>query len=140
MSNNAEVKYSGKPETFSFLKKSKSSPDPCYFIFEINFGKRRIRHRRTLNLNDDASSIIDFGSMKKFIIQFQSFSFDFASTHAFSTPVISNFWSVFIQNHIPSVAPVITLVSTDVEFSYTSFGICEKLVASCPPTPTPTQK
>ena len=28
MSNNAEVKYLGKPETFSFLKKSKSCPDP----------------------------------------------------------------------------------------------------------------
>ena len=32
------------------------------------------------------------------------------------------------------------LVSKDVEFSYASFDICEKFVASCPPTRTPTQK
>ena len=30
----------------------KGSPDPSHFIFEINPGKRRIRHRTTLNLND----------------------------------------------------------------------------------------
>ena len=30
----------------------KGSPDPSHFIFEINVGKRRIRHRTILNLND----------------------------------------------------------------------------------------
>ena len=30
----------------------KGSPDQSHFIFEINVGKRRIRHRTTLNLND----------------------------------------------------------------------------------------
>ena len=41
-----------------------------HFIFEINFGKSRIRHITTLNLNDISS--IDFESMQKFIILFQS--------------------------------------------------------------------
>ena len=36
------------------------------FIFEINVGKSRIRHRTTLNLND-----VDFESIFKFIIQFR---------------------------------------------------------------------
>ena len=30
---------------------SKGSPDPSDFLFEINVGKRRIRHKTTLNLN-----------------------------------------------------------------------------------------
>ena len=30
----------------------KGSSDPSHFIFEINIGKSRIRHRTTLNLND----------------------------------------------------------------------------------------
>ena len=30
----------------------KGSSDPGHFIFEINVGKRRIRHKTTLNLND----------------------------------------------------------------------------------------
>ena len=30
----------------------KGSPDSSHFIFEVNVGKRRIRHRTTLNLND----------------------------------------------------------------------------------------
>ena len=30
----------------------KGSQDPSHFIFEINIGKRRIRHGTTLNLND----------------------------------------------------------------------------------------
>jgi len=30
----------------------KGSPDPSHFIFEINVGKRWIRHRTTWNLND----------------------------------------------------------------------------------------
>ena len=29
----------------------KGSPDPSHYIFEISVGKRRIRHRTTLNLN-----------------------------------------------------------------------------------------
>ena len=56
MSNNAEVKYSGKLETFSFLKKSESSPDLNHFIFKINVEKKPIRHRGTLNLNDVVSN------------------------------------------------------------------------------------
>ena len=45
---------------FNFLTKFssgscilKGSPDPSHFIFEINFGKRRIRHRTTLKSNDE---------------------------------------------------------------------------------------
>jgi len=34
-----------------FLK-LKGSPDQSHFIFKINVGKKRIRHRTTLNLND----------------------------------------------------------------------------------------
>ena len=30
----------------------KGCPDPSHFIFEINVGKSRIRHRTILNLND----------------------------------------------------------------------------------------
>ena len=44
----------------------KGSPEPIHFIFEINVGKSRIRHRTTLNLND-----VDFESIFKFIIQFR---------------------------------------------------------------------
>ena len=35
-----------------FLHIFEGSSDPSHFIFEINVGKRRIRHRTTLNLND----------------------------------------------------------------------------------------
>ena len=31
----------------------KGSPDPSHFIFEIDVGERRIRHRTTLKLNDE---------------------------------------------------------------------------------------
>ena len=31
----------------------KGSPDPNHFIFEINIGMRRIRHTKTLKLNDE---------------------------------------------------------------------------------------
>ena len=31
----------------------KGSSDPSDFIFEINVGKRRIRHTKTLKLNDE---------------------------------------------------------------------------------------
>ena len=30
----------------------KGGPVPSHFIFEINVGKKRIRHKTTLNLND----------------------------------------------------------------------------------------
>ena len=33
------------------LKAFKGSPYPSHFIFEINVGKKRIRHRTTLHLN-----------------------------------------------------------------------------------------
>jgi len=33
-------------------EKFKGSSDPSHFIFEINVGKGRIRHKTTLNLND----------------------------------------------------------------------------------------
>ena len=36
---------------FSHNKIFKGSPDPSHYIFEINVGKMRIRHRTTLNLN-----------------------------------------------------------------------------------------
>ena len=48
----------------------KGSLDQSHFIFEINVGKSRIRHITTLNLNDISS--IDFESIQKFIILFQS--------------------------------------------------------------------
>ena len=35
-----------------FKLKIKGGPDPSHFIFVINVGKSRIRHRTTLNLND----------------------------------------------------------------------------------------
>jgi len=35
------------------LKSFKGSSDPSHFIFEINVGKGRIRHRTTLNLKDE---------------------------------------------------------------------------------------
>ena len=43
----------------------KGSSDPSHFIFGKNVGKRRIRHRTTLNLNE---SSVDFDSIQKFII------------------------------------------------------------------------
>ena len=39
-------------EPLKFAVAKKGSPDPSHFIFEIIAGKRRIRHRTTLNLND----------------------------------------------------------------------------------------
>ena len=52
----------------SDLVRFKGSPDRSHFIFEINVGKSRIRHRTTLNLND---VVIDIESIEKLIIQFQ---------------------------------------------------------------------
>ena len=42
--------------------KFKGSLDPSHFIFEINVGKRRIRHRTTLDLNESSSIVFDFTS------------------------------------------------------------------------------
>ena len=36
----------------SFSSQFKSSPNQSHIFFEINVGKRRIRHRTTLNLNE----------------------------------------------------------------------------------------
>ena len=44
----------------------KGSWDSRHFIFQINVGKRLIRHRTTLDFK------IDFESISKFVIQFQS--------------------------------------------------------------------
>ena len=46
---NAQV--SSKMVAFQMVVKG--SPDPSHFIFEINVGKKRIRHRTTLKLNDE---------------------------------------------------------------------------------------
>ena len=46
----------------------KGSPDPSHFIFEINIGKGRIRHRTTLKLNFQ----IDSKSIENGVIQIQS--------------------------------------------------------------------
>ena len=37
----------------SLLKPFKGSRDPSHFVFEINVGKKRIRHTTTLKLNDE---------------------------------------------------------------------------------------
>ena len=36
----------------SMTRGIKGSPGPSHYIFEINVGKSRIRHRTTLNFND----------------------------------------------------------------------------------------
>ena len=38
-------------KSFKYLD-FKDSPDQSHFIFEINVGKSRIRHRTTMNIND----------------------------------------------------------------------------------------
>ena len=48
--------------------KVKGSSDPGHFIFEINVGKSRIRHRTTLELN----FLIDSKSIEDDIIEIQS--------------------------------------------------------------------
>ena len=45
--------FSFQPQSESFSMNFKGSSDPRHFIFEINVGKKRIRHRTTLNLNDN---------------------------------------------------------------------------------------
>ena len=50
----------------------KGSLDSSHFNFEINVEENRIRHRTTLKLNEVNISSMDFESIKKFIIQFQS--------------------------------------------------------------------
>ena len=37
----------------NYQTKFKGSPDSCHFIFEIDVGKSRIRHRTPLALNDE---------------------------------------------------------------------------------------
>jgi len=46
--------------------------DPSYFIFEINFGKRWIRHRTTLKLNDEIEFPDRLKSIEDDVIQMQS--------------------------------------------------------------------
>ena len=48
-----KIAWTDRNQFFGHIKGSrafKGSPDPKLFIFEINVGKRRIRHRTTLNL------------------------------------------------------------------------------------------
>ena len=47
----AEIWENRNKEIVSKDKGFKGSPNPSHFIFEINIGKRRIRHRTTLKLN-----------------------------------------------------------------------------------------
>ena len=48
--NNSEVPTKGKSCDSAFSNRIfKGSSDPSHFILEINVGKRRIRHRTTLN-------------------------------------------------------------------------------------------
>ena len=49
-------------------------PDRSYFIFEINVGKKRIRHRTTLKLNDDLRTIWIDSNRLKIQIQNRSIS------------------------------------------------------------------
>ena len=42
-------------QSFKLISIVKGSSDQSYFIVELNVGKRRIRHRTTLNLNDAIS-------------------------------------------------------------------------------------
>ena len=44
--------------------KVKGSSDPSHFIFEINVGKSRIRHRTTLKLNDEFLDRLKMTSFK----------------------------------------------------------------------------
>ena len=41
----------------------KGRPEPSHFLFEINVGKRRIRHRMTLKLNDEFLDRLKIDSM-----------------------------------------------------------------------------
>ena len=49
------------------VKYFKGSPDPNHFLFEINVGKGRIRHRTAQNRNDVKCN--RFGADLKFVIQ-----------------------------------------------------------------------
>ena len=44
----------------SILTTIKGNSDPSHFIFEINVGKSRIRHRTTLKLNDELLNRVKF--------------------------------------------------------------------------------
>ena len=51
--NNSEVPTKGKSCDSAFSNRIfKGSSDSSHFIFEINVGKKRTRHRTTLNSND----------------------------------------------------------------------------------------
>ena len=52
MTTTEEQLHSMYIELGTKLQHLKGSSDPSHFIFEINVGKSRIRHRTTLNLND----------------------------------------------------------------------------------------
>ena len=46
-------------QNLTFILEFKGSPDPSYVTFEINVGKRWIRHGTTLNLNDEFLNLND---------------------------------------------------------------------------------
>ena len=70
----------------------------------------------------------------------KGYLFDFTTTHAISTPVKSIFGLFVLQSVFPRWFAPYRLVSKDVEFFFASFDLCEKFVARCPPTQTPTHK
>ena len=45
--------FEAKEKYMQLLCNMRCSSDPNHFIFEINVGKRRIRHTTTLKLNDE---------------------------------------------------------------------------------------
>jgi len=74
MSTFISLKISSKSSKFDLANdqsklKFKGSPDPNHFIYEISVGKRRIRHRTTLNLN---FFLIDSKLIEDDIIQIES--------------------------------------------------------------------
>ena len=56
------ISYSVKTSTYRLAwgDSLKGSSDPSHFIFKINVGKRRIRHRTTLKLNDEFLDRLQF--------------------------------------------------------------------------------
>ena len=66
--------------------------------------------------------------------------FDFTSTHAISTPVIFNFWSVFHSQVLPTVPHCHETWTKRCDFLCASFDVYGKFVGRCPPTQTPTRK
>ena len=70
----------------------------------------------------------------------EGYWFDFVSTHAILTPIIFDFWSVFILKPFPSVALCDDIGIKRCEIFGTSFGQYKKLVRKRLLTQTPTQK